>query len=266
MATVAGTSLDARERRALERAVEGLRRGLGDDLRAVWLFGSRARGEPPGPDSDIDLMVITAARERDESAARRLVEEALQVERPRATLSVHVGDPGFIAEQRAIDSFFMRELDRDKVVLWGSDGGEMGPRVPVRRRERADGDLRVSPRSEQFLRLAHEFLTGARGAFEAGSPSAAASSAYCAMFNAARAALSEEDRYARTHKGTWHLFRETFVTSGRFDAELAAGAQAAQPVRENADYHGIAPDRAEAAEIVDRAERLVRSVEQLVGA
>ena len=31
---------------------------LGPQLRAVWLYGSRARGETPRTDSDVDLLVI----------------------------------------------------------------------------------------------------------------------------------------------------------------------------------------------------------------
>ncbi|MDO8672161.1 MAG: nucleotidyltransferase domain-containing protein [Dehalococcoidia bacterium] len=41
----------------LEQAVESLRRGLGEDLIAVVLFGSRARGDAH-EDSDWDLLVI----------------------------------------------------------------------------------------------------------------------------------------------------------------------------------------------------------------
>jgi len=42
---------------ALAPVIDALRNGLGDDLVAVVLFGSRARGEG-GPDSDWDLLVI----------------------------------------------------------------------------------------------------------------------------------------------------------------------------------------------------------------
>ncbi len=35
-----------------------LRDELGSDLHAIWLYGSRARGETPHPGSDIDLMVL----------------------------------------------------------------------------------------------------------------------------------------------------------------------------------------------------------------
>ncbi|MGH2988561.1 MAG: nucleotidyltransferase domain-containing protein [Solirubrobacterales bacterium] len=48
MATLTEASLTDVERRTLGRLVELLKAELGTELRAVWLFGSRARGEPRG--------------------------------------------------------------------------------------------------------------------------------------------------------------------------------------------------------------------------
>jgi predicted nucleotidyltransferase len=45
MAKVAETSLSDAERRTLDRLVRALESRLGDDLLALWLFGSKARGE-----------------------------------------------------------------------------------------------------------------------------------------------------------------------------------------------------------------------------
>jgi uncharacterized protein (UPF0332 family) len=42
----------------------------------------------------------------------------------------------------------------------------------------------------------------------------AVSAAYYAMLYAARAALSERDEYARTHRGAWHLFHTGGSISG----------------------------------------------------
>jgi hypothetical protein len=61
-----GAALSPRELVIVRRIVTNLREELGDDLLAVWLYGSRARGEADpaetGPDlrSDIDLMAIVA--------------------------------------------------------------------------------------------------------------------------------------------------------------------------------------------------------------
>ena len=63
------TNSDTREEqaRSLTEAVQALRRGLGEDLVAMVLYGSRARGEAD-PESDWDLLVI----------ARNLPEKYLQ--------------------------------------------------------------------------------------------------------------------------------------------------------------------------------------------
>jgi len=110
---------------------------------------------------------------------------------------------------------------------------------------------------------ARERLRVARLALESGSPPAAVSLAYYAMLYAARAALSEEDRYAKTHSGTWQLFRDTFVAVQRFDPELATQAERIQELRLGADYEArqIAPGEAEA--VVDLAARFLQAVNAL---
>jgi predicted nucleotidyltransferase len=55
---LASASLTPAEQRVVERLVERLSEELGSNLCAIWLFGSRARGEPPHSESDIDLMVL----------------------------------------------------------------------------------------------------------------------------------------------------------------------------------------------------------------
>jgi Nucleotidyltransferase domain len=44
----------------LDRFVELLTAELGTD-HGVWLYGSRARGETPGEESDVDVLVVSAA-------------------------------------------------------------------------------------------------------------------------------------------------------------------------------------------------------------
>jgi uncharacterized protein (UPF0332 family) len=109
------------------------------------------------------------------------------------------------------------------------------------------------------MAAAREALRGAQLALPE-APARAASSAYYAMLYAARAALSEEDRHARTHRGTWHLFREQFVVGGRFDEALHEAAQDAQELREEGDYAAKSPKPADAAETVEHAERFVDAV------
>ncbi len=120
--TLAAAMLTAGERRVVERTVEALRSRLGDDLRAVWLYGSRARGERTHPDSDVDLLVIAEGDvRRNQRLASELSEAAALDERESPfTYAVHVYDPRWLRGRREIDSFFIGEVDRDKLVLAGS--------------------------------------------------------------------------------------------------------------------------------------------------
>ncbi|HEV2769306.1 MAG TPA: nucleotidyltransferase domain-containing protein [Solirubrobacteraceae bacterium] len=121
MATMAEARLSAAERRMLDRFVAALRERLGDELISVWLFGSRARGEMTDPLSDVDVLVVTRAGRADERVAwdelsRLAEEEGLSP----VLLSLIVWDPEWLAHRREIRSFFVQEVDRDKIVLHGS--------------------------------------------------------------------------------------------------------------------------------------------------
>jgi uncharacterized protein (UPF0332 family) len=118
----------------------------------------------------------------------------------------------------------------------------------------------VSPRSEELMAGARDRLGAARAALDAGFGSNAASAAYYAMLYAARAALSEQQQNAKTHAGTWALFRETFVAAGRFDDALFADAHGVQQLREAADYDALIVPAAEAERIVELASRFVAAV------
>jgi uncharacterized protein (UPF0332 family) len=83
---------------------------------------------------------------------------------------------------------------------------------------------------------AQEKLAAGRDLLSGRFPGQSVSLAYYAMLYAARAALSESDRPAKTHRGTWNLFQEAYVDSGRFDQELLRQARASQCAREATDY------------------------------
>lgn len=109
------------ERRVLELFVSRVDKELRDDLRGLWLYGSRARGTAH-PESDVDLLVIAdGGRDRYGRIAGDLSEEAAIAEgKSPFSYSVHVHDPQWLQERREIESFFIQEVDRDKIVLSGS--------------------------------------------------------------------------------------------------------------------------------------------------
>jgi uncharacterized protein (UPF0332 family) len=94
----------------------------------------------------------------------------------------------------------------------------------------------------------------------------AVSDAYYAILYAARAALSERDRNAKMHRGTWALFNEEFVASGDIDVELAREARATQEPREGVDYAAARVSGDEAQRIAEVAERFVAAIETLLRA
>lgn len=124
----------------------------------------------------------------------------------------------------------------------------------------------MSPRSEEFLDQARERLVAAQEALGAGHRSVAVSVAYYAMLNAARAALSEDEEHARTHRGTWNLFRMRYVTTDAFDAALFTLAQHAQAAREGGDYEAVTPSEEEAQRYVDGAAEFIAAIEGMLNA
>jgi len=121
MTTLAQTSLAADEQALIERFVQELRLRLNGELHAVWLFGSRARGELRSQESDVDVLVLVDDASWDgRMRVRRMLDDAareLDVEALTWSFSVHVHTPDWLAQRREIRSFFIAELDRDKVVL-----------------------------------------------------------------------------------------------------------------------------------------------------
>lgn len=121
MTALAQANLTNAERRVVERFLEALAERLGNGLRSVWLYGSRARGEDTGDESDVDLLIVTEGGSRgDGSLVNGLIcEVAWEEDMNPFAFSTIVWDPAWLGRRREIRSFFVQEVDRDKIVLHG---------------------------------------------------------------------------------------------------------------------------------------------------
>jgi uncharacterized protein (UPF0332 family) len=124
----------------------------------------------------------------------------------------------------------------------------------------------MSPRSEEFIEQARDRAKLAREVLASGHREGAVSAAYYSMLYAARASLSEGDEHARTHRGTWNLFRERYVATDAFDDALFRLAQQAQTAREGADYEAATPSEEDAQRYVDGAAEFLAGVESMLAA
>ena len=124
MSSLGNASLGVEERALLEGFVQELDARLGGELHGVWLFGSRARGERPSRESDVDVLVLVedASWERKTAIHDTLQEVALGLGLQALTwsFSVHINTPAWLAQRREVESFFVAEVDRDKIVLGGT--------------------------------------------------------------------------------------------------------------------------------------------------
>jgi len=266
MATIAAASLNAKERRMLDRLIGLLEREYGEELLAVWMFGSRARGDAH-EHSDIDLMVVTTGGHEDERRVSELVDEVEDDDELHWSLirALVVG-PATIAKRRRAETWLQLEVDRDKIVL---RGGEVDPPEGFTWHE-PGGPVRQ--RTREYLAEAHEQLKFAEFAWTARAASNTVDRAYYVVFNAAVAALSEEDRFARTHDGTWTLTRQLLVKTGKLPAGLHRRARRLQPAREKAVYAPLDPDESwkrptlkEAEAALETARSYLQAVEDLLG-
>lgn len=112
------------------------------------------------------------------------------------------------------------------------------------------------------LRRAYEELAAARHLTAGGFAAQAISRAYYAAFYAAEAALQHLGETRSKHSGIIAAFGQLLVRTGEIDQEAGKLLRSLFDRRSGADYDwGDPPSPADAAQAIDDADRVVRSVE-----
>ena len=100
-------------RDALTKCLEGFARAR--HIRAVYLFGSHARGDAR-QDSDVDLCIVADGAERQLDTARAFRTEIGNIY-PRPALTLVPITPARLEEKRACGDFFFGTVLREGIVL-----------------------------------------------------------------------------------------------------------------------------------------------------
>ena len=108
----------ASQRETLARCLEAMNRVM--PLRAVYLFGSHARGEAR-PDSDVDLCLVADGAERQLEAAQQFC-RAIRPIRPKPSFTLVPITPERLAEKRTIRDHFFQTVLNEGVRLATENG------------------------------------------------------------------------------------------------------------------------------------------------
>ena len=105
------------QRESLVRCLEAMNRV--QPLRAVYLFGSHVRGEA-GPDSDVDLCLVSDGAERQLETAAQFSEAFWEVW-PRPAFTLVPITPKRLAEKQACGDHFFATVLKEGVLLATQD-------------------------------------------------------------------------------------------------------------------------------------------------
>jgi hypothetical protein len=105
------------QREALARCLEAMDRVR--PLRAVYLFGSYARGDAR-PDSDVDLCLVAEGAERQLEVAARFCDAIWDIH-PRPAFTLIPITPERLAEKRACGDHFFATVLQEGVLLAAED-------------------------------------------------------------------------------------------------------------------------------------------------
>jgi len=120
-----------------------------------------------------------------------------------------------------------------------------------------------------YMTKARRAIASARLLLADGDGDGACNRAYYAMFDAAHAALVDENSalnpaMIKTHRGLIATFGERLIKTGRTTADLGRSLNQVEQVRLLADYTGEDINLEKAQWAIDQAERFISAVETLI--
>lgn len=108
-------SLTPREKAGLLYFTKGIKKSLKDNVSAVQLYGSRARGDAR-PNSDTDVLVVL--KRKSERSKNTVYDISIEVLRKyNLIISLHIMDQKSYEYEKNLPSLFMQFLDNDGIDL-----------------------------------------------------------------------------------------------------------------------------------------------------
>jgi uncharacterized protein (UPF0332 family)/predicted nucleotidyltransferase len=235
-----------------------LGRRFGKRFVALYLFGSRARGDHE-PDSDVDVAVVLDQElPRPFDVTREILEDTYDL----------LLDTGYYIQPWPLEKGSLDDPSShpypqiSRAVL--RDGTLIGP--PFRSYQpRRVVPREAYPMTEDLLRRARQAVRSARTLLSAGDLNGTVNRAYYAMFYAAHAALAHKgiEAVSSKHGNVVGRFGEHLVKTRLLPRSLGTSLNQMLELRRKADYgSGVAP--VDAKRGLSQAETFVEAVERLV--
>ena len=236
-----------------------LERRFGERLIALYLFGSRARGDHE-PDSDIDVaVVLDQAMPQPFDVTREILEDTYDL-----LLETGYYIQPWLLEKGSLDNPTSHPYPQiSRAVL--RDGTPIGPLLRPHqscRAARRDADRMV----QDLLNQASRAAESARALLSIGDRNGAVNRAYYAMFYAAHAALEHRGvEVASSKHGTLvRRFGEHLVKTGLLPRALGTSLNGMLELRQKGDYGRAEVALADAELASSEAEAFVKAVERLI--
>jgi uncharacterized protein (UPF0332 family)/predicted nucleotidyltransferase len=239
MVSVTPTAQDAKVKdKVLDIFVREIREQLGDRLKQIILFGSRARGDYAS-DSDYDcLVVFDEVSPEVKDSIDEIAGELLY--RYDTVFSIFpILEKKY--HQQTYDPLLMN-VRREGIVLWMS---EKSYREQIR----------------LMIQKAARSLTAAQQLLDKGHYDFASSRAYYAAFYAMQAVILTKNLSLSKHTGVISAFNQHFVKTGVFPTEFGKAINQLFRERQTGDYEfDLSLTEDEAKEDIQLAERTVHAI------